>query len=205
MILEGEFLAVTHITQDEVAEMLGVSTTPAREGLLMLAAEGLAETSSRGFRILAPSPADIEDMFWAHAALAGELTARACRLAADQLAHELRLRHTEMLDADKQGHLERIEAANWQFHGAINRAAQAPKLLLLLQASLRVVPERFYGLVPGWVDASEHGHLEIVCAFEAHDPDAAGTAAHAHVEEAGRLLRAYYSDRRYWKRPGVSA
>jgi DNA-binding GntR family transcriptional regulator len=49
---------------------------------------------------------------------------------------------------------------------------------------------------------SRSGHEAIIAAFERQDPEAARSAAIKHVEEAGRLVIAHFSDTGYWRLPG---
>lgn len=205
MIMVGELRPEQRVTQDELAGTLGVSTMPVREGLLKLAHEGLVEASpNRSFRIVRNTREDISDIYWMHAVLAGELTARACRRqdVSPQLVERLKAHEDALVAATAAGDTAAMEAANWSFHREINRAAGAPRLLLMLRSTLRHIPHHFYALVEGWPPVSRSGHEAIIAAFERHDPDAARSAAIKHVEEAGRLIVAHFSDTGYWRPPG---
>ncbi|MGO9062329.1 MAG: FCD domain-containing protein [Candidatus Binataceae bacterium] len=123
-----------------------------------------------------------------HAVLAGELTRRACLRGDKALSKELRECEAEFVEAGNQGDAEAMDTPNWRFHRMINKAAEAPKLWMLLNATLRFIPTRFYVLVPAWADESRRGHAEILQAFERPDADAARLAAETHVRAAGELL-----------------
>jgi DNA-binding GntR family transcriptional regulator len=200
MILLGELPPGRRTTQDELARALGVSTMPVREALLTLAAEGfVAFAPGRSFTIPATNRDDVEDVYWIHGLVAGELTRRACEAADEEFVERLaRLAAdcTTARDAD---------AANWRFHEAINRLADAPKLLLVLRTTLRFIPDGFYALVPEWRRLSQQGHAAIVAAFREHDAEQAARVAEAHVRDAGRLLIELFSSRGYWARPAGSS
>ena len=205
MILVGELRPEQRVTQDELAATLGVSTMPVREGLLKLAHEGLVEASpNRSFRIVRHTREDIRDIYWMHAVLAGELTARACQRQDDDthLVDRLRANEKPLLAAIAARDTAAMEAANWSFHRDIDRAAGAPRLLLMLRSTLRLIPQHFYALVKGWAPVSRTGHAAIVDAFARRDGAAARSAAIKHVEEAGRLVIAHFSDTGYWRPPG---
>jgi DNA-binding GntR family transcriptional regulator len=205
MILTGELRAGARMTQDELARLLGVSTMPVREALLRLAAEGFVDVSpSRSFSVVPTTRDDVRDVFWMHATLAGELTRRACAKAGDELLAELRDAEERFLDAKRPGDAAGMDRANWEFHRAVNVAAGSPKLLRVLRSTLRFIPQGFYGLVPEWGGASEHGHEAILEAFASRDPEAAGEAAARHVEEAGEILIRFFTNSGYWTRPDAA-
>ena len=140
--------------------MLGVSTMPAREALLRLGAEGfLIASPNRSFTVRRITEQDVRDIYWMHAILAGELTRRACLRGGDALMEELRECEAEFVEAWNRGDAEAMDTANWRFHREINKAAEAPKLWMLLNATLRFIPTRFYVLVPAWSDESKRGHI----------------------------------------------
>ncbi|MGV9423341.1 GntR family transcriptional regulator [Streptomyces sp. NPDC003656] len=71
----GDFLRT-----ERVAEAVGVSSTPVREGLLALRSEGFVQlVPRRGFVVAPFTRQDVRDLFWAQAQLSGELAARAAR------------------------------------------------------------------------------------------------------------------------------
>ena len=66
----GEFLRI-----ERIAEAVGVSQTPVREGLLALKSEGIVNLlPRRGFVVAPITPHDISDLYWVQAHIAGELT-----------------------------------------------------------------------------------------------------------------------------------
>jgi Bacterial regulatory proteins, gntR family len=74
------------IRPETVAEDLGISATPVREGLLQLQTEGfLTVELRRGFTVTALSRDDVRDIYDAQALLGGELTARTARGAESAL------------------------------------------------------------------------------------------------------------------------
>ncbi len=203
MILTGE-LRSERTTQDELAKLLQVSTTPVRESLLRLAAEGFVQIQpNRSFKLLPITRNDIRDIYWIHATLAGELTARACEIADNSILDVLEKQESLFLECRQVNDTIGMEKANWQFHATINKAAESPKLLMMLLSSLRYIPDGFYALVKGWSSLSEQGHIDIIEAFRLHDPNKAREAAKSHVFEAGELLIDYFSSTGYWTSPSA--
>src|SRR3984957_5853601 len=71
----GEFLRM-----ERIAEQVGVSNTPGREGLLALKSEGFVQlVPRRGFVVAPFTQQDVRDLFWAQPQLAKELAARAAK------------------------------------------------------------------------------------------------------------------------------
>lgn len=202
MILTGELAPGSRATQDELARLLGVSTMPVREALLRLAAEGFVEaTPNRSFTVTRTSREDVRDIYWVHSMLAGELTMRACQRVDDRLVRTLEDLAAQCAAALRAGDTNELGAANWEFHRTINRAADAPKLLIFLRSSLRFIPRSFYFHLPSWGLASEADHLAIVEAFRRREPEAARAAAKKHVRDAGEVLIQTFSTNGYWARP----
>jgi GntR family transcriptional regulator of vanillate catabolism len=80
MILRGEFSASQRLAEIPIAELLGVSRTPIREALMVLAQEGLLEIAGkRGFRVVEFGAKEIEDAI----ELRGVLEGTAARLVAE--------------------------------------------------------------------------------------------------------------------------
>lgn len=204
MILVGDLRPEQRVTQEELAALLGVSTMPVREGLLRVAHEGLVEASpNRSFRVVRVSRQDIRDIYWMHSVLAGELTARACLRQVNEgsLVERLIVEQKALDAAIAARDADTMEAVNWRFHAQINQAAGAPRLLHMLKSTLRLIPRHFYALVEGWAPVSRSGHQAIIGAIESRDAAAARIAAIEHVEEAGQLVIAHFSDSGHWAPP----
>src|SRR4051812_18239342 len=80
MIMRGDFAAGFHLQEIPLAERMGVSRTPIREALNMLAKEGLLEPGpKRGYKIRTFSIEEIVEAYEVRATLEG----LACRLLAE--------------------------------------------------------------------------------------------------------------------------
>lgn len=202
MILLGELRAGHPVTQDGLANTLGVSTMPVREALLRLVGEGLVEAApNRSFTVVSSRISDIRDIYWMHARLAGELARRACRNADGPTNLRLEEASREYERALAVNSPAGLERANLHFHREINRSADAPRLLFLLRMTLRFIPEGFYSTVQGWAEVSHDGHSEILEAMLERDEDRAERAAAKHVLDAGELLIERFSANGYWLTP----
>ncbi len=98
LIVEGEMAPGTRVPERELCTRFGVSRTPLREALKVLASEGLlALLPNRGAQVASLTLADIDEMFpvmGALEALAGEL---ACARVTDEEIAEIRALHYQMV------------------------------------------------------------------------------------------------------------
>lgn len=124
-IVEGQLAPGTKLNERELSESLQVSRTPLREGIKMLAAEGLVELlHNRGAAVAQMSHQDVVDTFEVIAGLegqSGELAAQ--RITEAELA-EIRALHFEMLAAYTRRDLPAYYRMNARIHAQINASAR---------------------------------------------------------------------------------
>jgi DNA-binding GntR family transcriptional regulator len=193
LIMSGELRQGEFIRLDRVAEELSVSVTPVREGLLMLQGEGFVTLEPRRGFVVAPlSAADVADIFYVQASLAGELAARAKRNLDHEQLNVLNRLQASLQAAIALGHIEdEAVTANHEFHRTINLLAESPKLAWFLALAVRCVPTRFFATIEGWGRASIDDHARILKAFEEGDAEAARRTMAEHYRHAGDLLVAH--------------
>lgn len=182
----GEFLRM-----EPIAEAVGVSNTPVREGLLTLRSEGFVRLMPRRGFVVAPFTAqDVHDLFWAQAKLAGELAARAAEKMTPDRMERLLAVHREHEQAMKDGDRERISELGHEFHREINRAAESYRLALLLNSIVKQLPSEFYVGIEGQVAASGKKHRRLVAALRKRDAEKTRAIMEEHVlEGAGYLIK----------------
>lgn len=125
MIGEGELLPGARVPEKLLCERFGVSRTPLREALKVLAAEGLVELyPNRGAVIATLQMSELEEMFpvLGHLeALAGEM---ACaHITEDELA-EIRALHYQMVVHFRRGERPDYFRLNQEIHARILQAAK---------------------------------------------------------------------------------
>ncbi len=190
----GEFLRI-----DAIARELDVSTTPVREGLLLLQSESFVRLMPRrGFVVNSFSKSDLMDLFWAQATVGAELAARASTrmtpadLAALQGIHALHAK--AVLDRDQ----DRAARLGHQFHRAINLAAQSPRLALLLGGLTKQLPNRFYASIEGQLEDAVAYHPIIMDAIRVHDAVAVRSLMHRHIVSGAEHLIAMLARQGPW-------
>ena len=129
MIVEGEFPPGLRLPERALCETFGISRTPLREALKVLASEGLLELAPhRGARVAGLTATDVDELFpvmGALEALAGEL---ACaRITETELA-EIRALHYQMVLHHRLGERPPYFELNQKIHEKILEAARNPTL-----------------------------------------------------------------------------
>jgi DNA-binding GntR family transcriptional regulator len=189
MIISGRLQPGAFIRQERIAEELGVSATPVREGLLQLRGEGFVRLEPRRGFVVAPlTGKDVMDMFQAQGLVAGELAARCVPNASSDDLRELERLQARLDALMADGAYDDMEVVNHLFHRQVNSIAASPKMAWLLSVGARYVPRRFYSTIGGWPAASQHDHRSIIHAIATRDADAARTAMEHHFVHAGELL-----------------
>ena len=189
LIVSGQLQGGDFIRPESIAQELGISATPVREGLLALRTQGVVRLEPRrGFVVVPLTGDDIRDLFSAQALLAGELAARAVkRCDATDIANLEKL-HLELEGAADRGEHDELEELNFRFHRAVNLLANAPKIAWLLGMAVSYVPARFYSVIDGWPAATVHDHRDVLDAFQRGASKSARLAMTKHIDHAGELL-----------------
>jgi DNA-binding GntR family transcriptional regulator len=171
-IVEGVLEPGKKLNERELCETLGISRTPLREALKVLAAEGLIEISpNRGASVSKMSEAELRETFELMSGLeafSGELAAE--RMTAAELA-EIKALHYAMLACRTQNDLPGYYSRNQAIHDKINEAARNSALrqtYIAVNRRLQALRFRSNFQVPKW-DRAIHDHDEMLKALEARD------------------------------------
>jgi len=188
----GEFLRI-----EPIADVLGISQTPVREGLLSLRSEGLVRLlPRRGFVVAPIAPEDIADLYWAQAVFAGELAARAAEKITDD--------EISQLDANVKQYARAVDAGDWEmlpeigmdFHREVYRAAHSPRLVLILDSVTASLPNRSYSASNPKHTRQEHPRL--LKAFRQRHPELARDLMTKHMTAQGERLIEILKERGFW-------
>jgi DNA-binding GntR family transcriptional regulator len=190
----GEFLRM-----ERIAEAVGVSNTPVREGLLVLRSEGLVElVPRRGFVVSPFSRQDVRDLFWAWAQLARELAARAARKITPEQLAELEVILARYESAVAAGDQDRIGELGHLFHRRINLAADSHRLALMLSSFVRQLPNRFYAAIETQASTGGDDHGLLMEALRRRDARAAKSLMERHILARGDYLLEILQERGLW-------
>jgi DNA-binding GntR family transcriptional regulator len=198
-ILSGNLAPGMALNQGVLAQQLKASTTPVREALLKLTAEGFIRAEPhRAFRVVRISRQDVEDVFWLHGQVAAELAVRTWRERRDALAEDLESVHTQYVAAVERDDVERVIELNWKFHQLLNAAVDGARLRWTLRALLRLTPSTFYREHRDWVQKSVKSHAAIAQAVRKGQVGRLRTAVLAHIASARTDFTDYLESIKYW-------
>ena len=191
MIIRGELPPGSQTKEIELSESLGVSRTPLREAMKMLAAEGLIELRpNRSARITDLETDGISELF---EALAG-IERVAAELAADRATsrdlQRLRTLQMRMEDHHRAGRLDDYFAINGEIHATIVRLARNTPLREAHETLLSRAERARYlalGAERRWSNSVAE-HAAILKALEARDSAKAGQLLGMHVRRTGTAL-----------------
>lgn len=164
MIVEGQLEAGSKISEKRLCEAFGISRTPLREALKVLATEGLLDLSpNRGARVARLTAKDLRDLFHVMGALEGLAGELACAGIGERALDEVRALHHEMLAHYSRGDRAGYFRCNQAIHEAIIAAADN-RVLSLMYDSLRgrIRPARYLANLSRerWDEAvREHGQI----------------------------------------------
>jgi DNA-binding GntR family transcriptional regulator len=181
-----------------LAEQMDMSITPVREALLLLAQDGwVVQEPNRGFRVAPIRRKDIEDTYFVHESIAGELASRAATMA--KPADIARIRElSERIKALGDGQELEAEQLNYELHQAIYEIAQSPRLEWFVVAASRFVPRLFWATIPGWSELNRSGHDAVIDRVEQGDADGARAAMEEHIGRARSLLLDWLDSISFW-------
>jgi DNA-binding GntR family transcriptional regulator len=199
-IIAGTYAPGEWLRQEEIASQMGVSMTPVREALDLLAASGLAErVPYRGVRVVELAPREIVEAYGKRLLLEG----LSARLTAVRITPE-EIEHLKQVMSDMQDHyalkdMSRMRQLSREFHLSVVRGAGDSLLLKLYIIVSNSFPDwmlyeamyRHPNLATTSL-AEEHAeHRAILEALIARDPERAVRQACDHILHMGKHLESF--------------
>lgn len=193
LIVEGELAPGTRVPERELCARFGISRTPLREALKILASEGLVDLQHHKGAVIAQlTPALVDEMFEvmeALEALAGEL---ACARASDAALAEIAALHQQMLVRYAKRELSEYFQLNQRIHEAIVAAAGNTLLSQLYRGlSARIRRARYMAnLSPARWRQAVAEHEQILAALTARDGARAARLLKEHLQHKADVVKA---------------
>ena len=187
-VLAGRFTPGERLTEEHLANGLGVSRTPVREALHKLASEGLIQPlESRGFCVASDSIEDIEDLFNIRAALEGYAIRIICEHISEPDIERLNEFIVKAQDALRRKELDEIFEYNTQFHDTLHEVVPDKSRFHSLIADTRKYVLRYRKDSLHYLDGAKKtiaGHRKILLAISLKDPDLCERVMREHIKEA---------------------
>ena len=192
LIMEGDLRPGDKVPEKALTVRFGVSRTPVREALKVLASEGYVRLiPNRGAVVAEVTLAEIEEVVPVIAALEGAAGELAARHATDKEIASIRRLNDKMHAAFEAGDRPAYFDLNQQIHSALLAAARNPTLRQQHQMVAHRVRRARYqaNLTPErWTEAVLE-HDSIVEALEARSADRLGRLMKTHLEHKLNSLR----------------
>lgn len=191
LITEGELAPGTRLNERVLGERLGVSRTPLREALRLLAADGLVRLQpNRGAQVVMLSENDVRESFEVMSGLEAQSGELACRhITAADIA-EIKALTFEMLACHARRDLPTYYRINHAIHERINRAAGNRLLTEVYdRINRRIQNLRFRSNFDQekWNRAARD-HATMVEALEARDGARLAAILRAHLIQKGETV-----------------
>lgn len=174
----------TWIDEQKLAEQYGISRTPLREALKVLASEGLVELKPRrGCYVTEISRQDLDDIFPLMAMLEGRCAAESVRRAKPADLAALVAIHDKLEAAARDGRIDAFFEANQEFHRKIQELSGNRWLLSVIQDLRKVLKlSRMHSLsLEGRLQQSLDEHRAILASMQAGDAVKAEKLMHDHL------------------------
>lgn len=195
MIIEGDILPGSRMPEMELCALLGISRTPLREALKVLAAEGLLVLApQRGAMVTEPDIEQLDATIEAIAHLEAVAARIACGKASDREIQAIAILQEQMIDAASAGNARRYFRINQDFHASIVKASHNPVLVEMhsrVGAHLKRLRFEKMGKISEELRATfikEHGR--IVTALVARDSQAVSEKILQHMGSVGNMVEA---------------
>ncbi len=190
-IILGHIQPGESITEKQIREALKVSSSPVREALNQLEAEGLLTRSPHvGTRVAEVFVEDAAELY----AIQGMLQSVAVQFAIRKLterevgeAEALNQQIKQLLTARKRN-INAIKLLNYKFHMIVCGAVAYPWLTRLVSALWVRLPKQTIWELPREGEAAVRFHAQIIEAIRKKDAVQAGSLMKAHLQRSHKVL-----------------
>ncbi|MBB4122661.1 GntR family transcriptional regulator [Martelella radicis] len=193
-IISGKFPRGSKLKQAEIAESIGMSITPVREALKLLAAEGfILGTSHRGATV---APFDInatEEIVDLRVTLESKLALRGMERLTSQQVDELRDLQAQLEAAAARDDKDAVRSINYRFHEVLYLAAGLPQTLRFVRALWARYPFDLINRLENRIDRASKEHREMLGAILSRDEGAMLSALRSHIRAGWDEFKASYT------------
>lgn len=188
-ILRGELLPGQQLKQQELAAQLGMSSTPIREVLRILEAEGLLERIPyQGVYVAEVSPQEAEEITPIRALLEGFAVQLGVPRLTDQEIETLEHLTHSMEEALAKMDFAQVRRLNYDFHAMIYQASGSATLLSIIERLWPRFATNLLWMIPGRAQRSIQQHCAIMRAVKQRNAIEAATLVAEHIHTAGSSI-----------------
>ncbi|MFQ3565740.1 MAG: GntR family transcriptional regulator [Aggregatilineales bacterium] len=191
-ILSGELQPGERLLQEELAERFQVSSTPVREAIQQLVAEGvLSHSPYRGVQVAEVDPEGVLEVYLMRSVLERLATERGVpnlTIADIRRLHAIHDEIVALLHGEERGPMVRL---NREFHMCIYEAAKLPLLLQTVKTLWIKTPWDTLFVVPNRAQQIVVEHAAVLAAIDQADPELAGKRMQEHLEKGLTALANY--------------
>ncbi|ETR74960.1 regulatory protein [Afipia sp. P52-10] len=191
MIIRGELPPGSPTQETKLSETLGVSRTPLREAMKLLAAEGLVELRpNRSPRIADMEIEGISELFEALSGIERLAAELAAKRATERDLQRLQKLQARMEGYHRDGKLDDYFSINGEIHSLIVRMARNTPLREAHETLIARAERARYlalGADRRWSNSVDE-HADILAALKAGDSETAGRLLGTHVQRTGTAL-----------------
>lgn len=195
-ILSGEIQPGERLLQEELAERFNVSSTPVREAIQQLIAEGvLSHSPYRGVQVAEIDLEDVREIYLIRSVverLATRLAVPNLKISEVQRLHALQ---SDLEAQFNQGEQSNILKLNREFHMLIYEAANAPTLYQMIKSLWIKTPWDTMFVVPNRASMIVQEHRRVLEAIDRADAELAGQYMQQHIENGADALAQYLASR----------
>lgn len=193
-ILAGVFARGQKLKQADIAGQLGISITPVREALKLLAAEGYINMLAHHGAVVAPFQVErVDELFQLRLALELKLTLAATKVLRDEDFEELSAIDALLTQAAAHRETEsERRGQNFRFHFRLYACADLPQTLHFARVVWAKYPFDMLGALPNRAAQVADEHTAIMQALRERDARGAMRAMQSHIESGHRLFKANY-------------
>ncbi|GJD50732.1 Fatty acid metabolism regulator protein [Methylobacterium crusticola] len=197
LIRSGELEPRARINEIALTERFGISRTPLREAIKILATEGLLDLlPNRGARVASISLAEIDEMLEVVAGLEATAADLACRHITEPEIAAIAAAHEAMIAAWRREDDPAYFTLNRQIHEAV-MAASRNATLGAIYASLsgRIQRARYaaHKTPEQWRRAVDE-HVQMLALLRARDGEGLARVVRAHIRGKKAVIAAAYGD-----------
>ncbi len=186
------------VDEQALAEQYGISRTPLREALKVLASEGLVTLKPRrGCYVTEISAEDLDEIFTVMSLLEGQCAVDTARKATDADIERLKDIHEQLESSARRLDINGFFEANQAFHREVQLVAGNRWLTQVIQDLRKVIKlSRHHSLFSeGRLEQSLAEHRRILDALEARNAPAAELAMRDHITSGRAALSRIASTR----------